>query len=107
VIRTSHLLLHPSNMEGGAQAVIEAVRSHTAVVASGIDGNAGLLGTDYPGLFTENDVDAAGALVARCARRHGFVQRLRRECERRAPLFAPERERSRLLQLVDNCLDGK
>jgi glycosyltransferase involved in cell wall biosynthesis len=104
VIRASHLLLHPSNMEGGAQAVIEAVRSHTAVLASGIDGNAGLLGVDYPGLFTENDVDAARALVLRAARKPGFLRRLRQRCERRAPLFGPERERASLLRLVDNCL---
>ncbi len=104
IIRASHLLLHPSNMEGGAQAVIEAVRSHTAVLASGIDGNAGLLGVDYPGLFTENDVDAARALVLRAARGPGFLRRLRQRCERRAPLFGPERERASLLRLVDNCL---
>lgn len=104
VIRRSHLLLHPSSMEGGAQAVIEAVTSHTAVIASGIDGNAGLLGEDYEGLFTENDVDAAGALVLRAARQPGFLERLRRRCERRAPLFGPARERAKLLRLVDNCL---
>jgi len=104
VTRTSHVLLHPSNMEGGAQAVIEAIRSHTAVVASGIDGNAGLLGESYPGLFPENDVEAASALVVRCAHQRSFLRQLQRECERRAPLFSPEQERSRLLRLVDNCL---
>ena len=104
VIRTSHLLLHPSTMEGGAQAVIEAVRSHAAVLASGIDGNAGLLGEDYAGLFTENDVDAACDLVLRAARQPGFLDRLRRQCQRRSPLFSPERERARVLGLVDNCL---
>ncbi len=104
IIRSSHLLLHPSNMEGGAQAVIEAVRSHTAVLASGIDGNAGLLGIDYPGLFTENDVDAARALLLRAARGRGFLERLKRRCEARAPLFSSQRERASLLRLVDNCL---
>ncbi len=103
-IRRSHLLLHPSSMEGGAQAVIEAVTSHTAVLASGIDGNAGLLGEDYEGLFGENDVDSACALVLRAARQPRFLERLRRQCERRAPLFGPQRERARLLGLVDNCL---
>jgi glycosyltransferase involved in cell wall biosynthesis len=104
IIRRSHLLLHPSTMEGGAQAVIEAVTSHTAVIASGIDGNAGLLGEDYEGLFTENDVEAACALVLRAARQPRFLERLRRRCEQRAPLFAAARERARLLRLVDNCL---
>jgi glycosyltransferase involved in cell wall biosynthesis len=89
-------------MEGGAQAVIEAVRSHTAVLASGIDGNAGLLGENYAGLFTENDVDAACELVLRAARQPRFLDRLRRQCERRAPLFSPERERAKVLGLVDN-----
>ena len=104
VIRASHLLLHPSNMEGGAQAVIEAVRSHTAVLASGIDGNAGLLGEDYPGLFTENHVEAAGALLLRAAHDAGFLRRLQARCEQRAALFAPEQERERLLALADDCL---
>ncbi len=107
IIRRSHLLLHPSTMEGGAQAVIEAVTSHTAVLASGIDGNAGLLGEDYAGLFTENDVDAAAALVLRAARRPRFVDRLRRQCERRAPLFGLQRERAKVLRLVDNCLSHR
>ena len=104
VIRSSHLLLHPSTMEGGAQAVIEAVRSHTAVLASGIDGNAGLLGEACAGLFTENDVEAARGLVLRAVREPGFLRRLRRQCEARAPLFSPARERAALLRLVDNCL---
>ena len=104
IVRSSHLLLHPSNMEGGAQAVIEAITSHTAVIASGIDGNAGLLGTEYPGLFTENDVEAAAALILRCAHQPSFLQRLQRQCEHRAPLFTPEHERAHLRRLVDNCL---
>ena len=104
VIRSSHLLLHPSTMEGGAQAVIEAVRSHTAVLASGIDGNAGLLGEAYAGLFTENDVEAARGLVLRAVREPRFLGSLRRQCEARAPMFSPARERAALLRLVDNCL---
>jgi putative glycosyltransferase (TIGR04348 family) len=104
VVRASHLLLHPSNMEGGAQAVIEAITCHTAVIASGIDGNAGLLGTDYPGLFTENDEEAACALIMRAAQQSSFLQRLQAGCQQRAPLFTPERERARVRLLVDNCL---
>jgi hypothetical protein len=36
-------------MEGGAHVVIEAIRSGTPVLASRIDGNLGLLGSDYDG----------------------------------------------------------
>lgn len=104
LIRGSHVLLHPSSMEGGAQVVIEAVTAHTAVIGSGIDGNAGLLGNDYPGLFTENDVKAAAALVIRAAHQPAFLQRLRARCAQRAPLFAPERERESVRRLVEHCL---
>lgn len=104
LMRSSHLLLHPSRMEGGAQAVIEAITAHTAVIASDIDGNAGLLGRKFSGLFADDDVEAACELVRRCVHQPRFLRRLQVECARRAPLFAPERERSRLLQLVDNGL---
>lgn len=104
LIRRCHVLLHPSNMEGGAQAVIEAVTSHTPVIGSGIDGNAGLLGTQYAGLFTEGDVDAARALVLRAAREPRFLAQLAWACERRAKLFAPEREARAVVRLVDNLL---
>jgi len=104
IIRASHLLLHPSTIEGGAQVVIEAVTAHTAVLASRVDGNAGLLGEDYPGLFAANDADAALALILRAAGEPQFLRRLQSRCERRAPLFAPQRERAKLRHLVDNCL---
>ena len=104
LIRRCHVLLHPSNMEGGAQAVIEAVTSHTPVIGSGIDGNAGLLGLHYAGLFTEGDVDAARALIVRAAREPRFLAQLRWACEQRAKLFAPEREARAVRRLVDNLL---
>jgi putative glycosyltransferase (TIGR04348 family) len=104
LIRRCHVLLHPSNMEGGAQAVIEAVMSHTPVIGSGIDGNAGLLGVQYAGLFTEGDIEAARALVVRAAREPRFLAQLRWACEKRGRLFAPEREARGILRLVANLL---
>ncbi len=104
LIRRCHVLLHPSNMEGGAQAVIEAVMSHTPVLGSGIDGNAGLLGVQYAGLFTEGDVDAARTLVVRAAREPRFLAQLRWACAKRGTLFAPEREARGVLRLVGHLL---
>jgi putative glycosyltransferase (TIGR04348 family) len=106
VIRSSHLLLHPSIVEGGAQVVIEALTSHTAVLASRIDGNTGLLGGTYAGLFDGADVDAACRLVVRAAREPQFLQQLQASCARRARRFAPERERATLLRLVREALDA-
>lgn len=107
LMRRAHVLLHPSSMEGGAQAVIEAVTAHTPVIGSGIDGNAGLLGSEYAGLFTEGDVDEARALIARAAQEPRFLAQLRWACERRAPRFAPAQEARAVNRLVDNMLrDG-
>lgn len=104
LMRRAHLLLHPSMMEGGAQAVIEAVMAHTPVIASRIDGNTGLLGSGYPGLFAVGDAARAAQLVMRAAREPSFLRRLALACARRAPLFAPARERSAVNRLVDNAL---
>ncbi|MEJ7688015.1 MAG: selenoneine biosynthesis selenosugar synthase SenB [Variovorax sp.] len=50
-IASAGALVHMSRMEGGAQVVIEAVRSGVPVLASRIGGNLGLLGADYAGCF--------------------------------------------------------
>ena len=54
-MRRAHVLVHASKMEGGAQAIIEAVQAGTPVIASRIAGNIGLLGRDWPALFEVGD----------------------------------------------------
>ena len=104
LIQRAHVLLHPSRIEGGAQAVIEAVRSGTPVIASRIDGNTGLLGSDYPGLFKPGGARAAARLLRRAATDAAFLRRLRAAIRRLAPQFDPARESRRLRALVDNAL---
>ena len=104
VIRRSHLLLHPSVMEGGAQVVIEAVTAHTPVIGSRIDGNAGLLGVDYPGWFKTGNARGAARLLERAMHEPAFLRKLARACARRAPRFAPGHERAAVNRLVDNAL---
>jgi glycosyltransferase involved in cell wall biosynthesis len=106
-MRRAHLLLHPSLMEGGAQVVIEAVTAHTPVIASRIEGNTGLLGRKYPGLFKVGDAAKAARLIERAAREPRFLRELTRACERRAVLFAPARERRAVNRLVDNALGSR
>jgi putative glycosyltransferase (TIGR04348 family) len=103
-MRRAHVLLHPSLMEGGAQAVIEAVTAGTPVIASRIDGNVGLLGRDYRGYFAVNDAEQARRLLVRAAQEPRFLDQLRTACARRAPRFTPEREQRAIVRLVDNCL---
>jgi putative glycosyltransferase (TIGR04348 family) len=104
LMRDSHLLLHPSKLEGGAQVVIEAIQAGTPVIASDCDGNAGLLGRSYPGLFPVGDAEAAAELLRRAEIDPGYYRRLRRTCRRLAAKFSPRREARSLLALVHNSV---
>jgi putative glycosyltransferase (TIGR04348 family) len=103
-IAAAHLLVHPSRIEGGAHAVIEAVVSGTPVLASRIDGNVGLLGADYGGYFEPGDDAALARLLARARDDPAWLGALRAQCAARAPLFAPARERGALRRIVQDLL---
>ncbi len=103
-IQQAHLLVHPSRMEGGAHVVIEALRSGTPVLASRIDGNLGLLGDDWPGLFEPGDPAALAALLQRARDDPAMLPALADRAAQRAPLFAPDAEAAALLALVASLL---
>lgn len=105
-LKRQHLMVIASALEGGANVICEAVTSGVAVAASDIDGNRGMLGDDYDGYFPLGDSGALARLIERAAAEPAFYQRLRRQCAARAPLFAPAREQSLLLQLMDNLVGG-
>jgi putative glycosyltransferase (TIGR04348 family) len=99
-IQRAHVLVHTSRMEGGAHVVMEAVRSNTPVLASRIDGNVGMLGSDYAGYFDWDHADQLVALLRRCHQEPAFLTHLQAQCAARAPLFAPQAERRAVQQLV-------
>ena len=99
-IQAAHLLVHASRMEGGAHVVTEAITSGTPVLASRIDGNLGLLGSDYSGVFDWGDGPALAALLQRCRDDAAMLPALQQQCEQRAPLFEPTREKQTLLGLL-------
>lgn len=105
-MRRAHLLVHPSRMEGGAHAIIEAVRGGTPVLVSRISGNIGLVGDDYAGVFDDGDADGLAALLRRARDDPGWRAMLSAQCARRAPLFEPARERAALRAAVAGCLAG-
>jgi len=107
VLRRCHAMVIASSMEGGANVIIEAVTCGVPVLASSIDGNRGMLGEDYAGYFALGDAAALAALIERSVLDAGFYARLQRQCAARARLFAPDAERARLLDLVDNLLSRK
>lgn len=99
-----HAMVIASSMEGGANVIIEAVTAGVPVLASDVDGNRGMLGEDYAGYFAPGDAQALAGLIDRSVREPRFYARLARQCAARSRLFAPEAERARLLDLVDNLL---
>jgi glycosyltransferase involved in cell wall biosynthesis len=108
-IQRAHLLLHPSQMEGGAHVVMEAVTCGTPVLASKVPGNVGMLGQDYAGYFPADDAPTACAWLRRCRteqQRLGLAaagtgwSHLRAQCALRAPLFAPAAETQALRRVL-------
>ncbi len=106
-IAAAHVLVHASRMEGGANVVIEAIRSGTPVLASRIDGNLGLLGSDYEGVFDVGDDRALAALIERCHDDAGMLPTLMAQVALRSPLFEPAAERAAVQCLVGACLSDK
>jgi putative glycosyltransferase (TIGR04348 family) len=103
-LKRSHLMVIASRMEGGANVIIEAVTSGVPVLASDISGNRGMLGEDYTGYFPVGDSRELARLIDRVAADASFYADLRQQCAARASLFSPEREKTALLELVDNVL---
>lgn len=99
-IARARALVHMSRMEGGANVVIEAIRSQVPVLASRIDGNVGLLGADYAGYFPVGDAAALAALIERFCTDAALRERLAAQCDALAPKFAPAVEAARVRELV-------
>ena len=106
-IKRAQVLVNCSLMEGGAHVILEAVQSGTAVLASRINGNIGMLGADYAGYFEVGNAAALSGLLTRCASDSGFLAGLRRQCALRAELFEPAVEKRLVLSLADElCLSS-
>lgn len=104
-IQRAHVLVHCSRMEGGAHVLMEAICSGTPVLASRIDGNVGLLGDDYDGLFAPGDAQGLARLLRACQSPHegiALMAHLQHQCALRAPLFEPSAERAALHQWVQD-----
>lgn len=91
-VKRCRLLLLPSLMEGGANALIEAVTSGVPVIGSEIPGNRGMLGADYPGWFPVGDDGGLARLIRRAMDDPAYYASLSRRCAERVSLFSPDRE---------------
>ena len=99
-IQAAHVLVHASQMEGGAHVVIEALTAGTPVLASRIAGNLGLLGNGYRGVFDWGDAAGLATLLAQARDDPAMLPALQAQCAARAPLFHPDHERQTLLNLL-------
>ncbi len=106
-IQRAHVLVHTSRIEGGAHVVMEAIRSGTPVLATRIAGNVGMLGPGYAGYFEPDDAEGLAALIQRCRDRPAILDELREQCDARAPLFEPARERATLRALLDELMERR
>jgi glycosyltransferase involved in cell wall biosynthesis len=95
----SSLTVNSSILEGGANAVLEAMTMGVPVLASRIEGNVGQLGKDYPGYFDEGGLDERiEAIIGKRVDLQSWVQ----HATRRLPLFSRERESTCWLELLAN-----
>ncbi len=94
------LLSLTSVLEGGANAVSEAIAVGVPVIASRIAGSMGLLGEDYPGYFPVGDTPALAQLLGRCEREPTFLDELTARCRELRRLFEPGLERERWQELL-------
>jgi len=99
---SSHLMVLPSVMEGGANVISEAVVAGLPVIASEIDGSVGLLGEDYAGYFPVQDTERLRELLLKAENEPGYVQQLERQCNKRAGLFTREAEKQAWAELIND-----
>lgn len=99
-IRSAHLLVHPSVMEGGANVIVEAIMAGTAVLGSRMSGNVGMLGRDYPGYFRVGDASGLARLLVRASEDRAFLRELESACKERRRLFAPANEQREVRRLA-------
>ncbi len=104
-IQRAHLLVSTSRMEGGAHVILEAAQSGTAVLASRVAGNVGMMGPGHAGYFELGDDAVLAALIARARDEPDFTAMLREQTVARSPLFEPAEEERRLLNLIVTALE--
>ncbi|PYT05563.1 MAG: TIGR04348 family glycosyltransferase [Acidobacteria bacterium] len=100
VMAKSRLFVISSRMEGGANALGEAIVAGLPVLASRIPGSIGILGDDYPGYFQVGDTRELARLMLRCETDPQFLADLTSRCRRLAVLFDPSREQSAWVDLL-------
>jgi putative glycosyltransferase (TIGR04348 family) len=92
ILARCQLCVLSSRLEGGANVISEAVVSSVPILASRVAGNVGILGQDYPGLFSPGDSEELARLLQRAEGDAEFLARLKSHIKKLTPLFTPAQE---------------
>jgi putative glycosyltransferase (TIGR04348 family) len=101
----SRICVLSSRMEGGANVLSEAIVAGVPILASRVDGNVGILGEDYPGIFSVGDTRALARLMDRAETDSGFLEELHSRIKALASLFDREREVLAWAELISELPD--
>jgi len=96
----SRAVVISSRLEGGANVLSEAIVAGVPVLASRIDGNVGILGDNYRGLFRTGDTAELRGLMLRAESDSKFLADLTKRVNQLAPLFDPSREQRAWARLL-------
>ena len=96
----SRAVVISSRLEGGANVLSEAIVAGVPVLASRIDGNVGILGDDYRGLFRTGDTAELRGLMLRAESDSKFLADLTKRVNQLARLFDPGREQRAWARLL-------
>ena len=100
-LRSCHVMVLSSRIEGGANALSEAIVAGVPVLSSDIDGSVGVLGKGYEGYFPVGDTAALRSCLIRAERDPAFVRRLTTHVMGLAPQFTIATETRRWKELLD------
>ena len=90
-----------SRMEGGANALSEAIAASVPILASRIDGNVGILGTNYPGYFEVGDTRQLARLLTRAESSSEYLAELKAWSNSLTSLADPAREEQAWFALIN------
>jgi putative glycosyltransferase (TIGR04348 family) len=105
IVKQSKLCVLSSRLEGGANALGEAIVAGIPVLASRIPGSVGILGDDYLGYFETGATAGLAELMSRVETDPVFRDELRQACNLLVPLFDPAREEAAWLELLDELFE--
>jgi glycosyltransferase involved in cell wall biosynthesis len=105
ILERSHLFVLSSRMEGGANALGEAIVAGTPVLASRIPGSVGILGEEYPGYFEVGDTRGLACLMTRAETDEAFMVQLTKRCNRLVTLFDPAKEEAAWVKLLGELFE--